>query len=94
MTTISQTVIDSIISRQEFYTSYTPYQPEISQGTLTAIFEYQTMICELTGMDVANASMYDGATAAAEAINVACGAARKNTVLIPANINPETKSCH
>lgn len=83
-------VIDTITSRQEFLTSYTPYQPEISQGTLQYIFEYQSMIQTLTGMDVSNASMYDGATASAEACFMACSITRKNKILISRTINPNT----
>ncbi|MDE5928847.1 MAG: aminomethyl-transferring glycine dehydrogenase subunit GcvPA, partial [Muribaculaceae bacterium] len=81
--------IDSILSRSEFLTAYTPYQPEISQGTLQYIFEYQTLMTRLTGMEVSNASMYDGATATAEAMLMAVSnSRRKRRVLISATVNP------
>jgi len=84
------TVVANLISRSEFYTAYTPYQPEVSQGTLQALFEYQTMICQITEMDVANASLYDGASAVAEAVLMADRIQRKKRkVVISSGLHPE-----
>ena len=82
-------MIDTVVSRGEFLTSYTPYQPEIAQGTLQALFEFQTMICELTGMEIANASMYDGSTGAAEAIMMAVRVTGRDGAVIARTVHPE-----
>jgi glycine dehydrogenase subunit 1 len=81
-------VIGHLISRGEFLTSYTPYQPEVSQGTLQATYEWQTLVCELTGMDVANASVYDAATGVGEAARMACALTRRRRVLVADTVNP------
>jgi glycine dehydrogenase subunit 1 len=82
-------LVDAVVSRAEFLTSYTPYQAEISQGTLTAIFEFQTMICQLTGMDIANASMYDGSTAMPEAAMMAMRITGREAIAVARTVHPE-----
>lgn len=85
----SPTIVDHLIQRSEFFTSYTPYQPEISQGTLQYIFEFQTLVCQLTGMEVANASMYDGSTAMAEAYLMSQRVTRRNKIVVATSVHPE-----
>lgn len=85
----SPTIVDHLIQRSEFFTSYTPYQPEVTQGTLQYIFEFQTLVCQLTGMEVANASMYDGSTSMAEAIVMAQRITRRDKVIVAETAHPE-----
>ena len=87
-------VVDDVLRRAEFYTSYTPYQPELSQGMLQAMFEYQSMICRLTGMEISNASHYDGATSLAEAVRLAIDTSKKsrNEILVSKTLNPQYRS--
>ncbi|MDG5788715.1 aminomethyl-transferring glycine dehydrogenase subunit GcvPA [Evansella sp. AB-P1] len=86
------TIVNHMLLRSEFYTAYTPYQPEISQGELQAIFEFQTMVSELTGMEIANSSMYDGPTALAEAAMMSAGQTKKKTILVSKTVHPEARA--
>src|SRR3954465_1447310 len=88
----SPSVVSHLMGRSEFYTSYTPYQPEVSQGTLQYSFEFQSLICDLFEMDVANSSVYDGASGAAEAVLMALRVARRERVVLDGSVHPEYRS--
>src|SRR4051812_22167996 len=88
----SPSVVSHLMGRSEFYTSYTPYQPEVSQGTLQYSFEFQSLVCDLFQMDVANSSVYDGASASAEAVLMALRIARRNRVVLDGSVHPEYRS--
>src|SRR5699024_6810272 len=85
-------VVDHVISRSEFYTAYTPYQPDLTQGELQAIFEFHTMICELSGMLLYNSSMYDGGTALAEAVNLSSGNTSRQKIVVSKTVHPESRA--